>query len=490
MAGGKESISNVRKNVISSVANTTVLALAGFFLNPIFAGVLGASYFGFWKSAQRYLELGGTLDGGSVQSLKWTIANAARRSDSTKRLIVSQYTRLLSFWLPIMAAFTILIILALPGLISDSSSLDSRELLLIGLFLGINAILTVVGSIPDSILVGMNEGYRSTWITTCAFALTNGVLAASCLLGASTPVLCCVMAVGTSINGALTYRSAKRRFRWLSGPSAPKSKDLSKTPISTPLFIWAIINRLIAASEMLLIAYLVSSAEVASFTFTTFVLQFALAICQLATSAMTPKLGATLSSGKKEVAVRMLMEMRQLNLFLASTFTLGLIIFNEWFVRLWAGDSYFLGSEFNLWMALSFFQLAVLRADAQIQDTTLRIRAKAVLGSVSIIASLVGGVIGYSMTDETSGIVLGVMIGRMILSIGLPILVKITTKMSVWPIYRLIGLIPVFIAVIVVSKFALDSGFLAMLLLFIAFSAMAFFICMDAESRSKVLRLR
>jgi O-antigen/teichoic acid export membrane protein len=336
----------------------------------------------------------------------------------------------------------------------------------------------------------MNEGYRSTWITTCAFALTNGVLAVSCVLGASVSFMCCVMVVGTLINGAVTYRSAKRRFQWLSHPSESETKDVSHIPISTPLFVWAIINRLITASEILLIAYLVSSAAVASFTFTTFVLQFALAICQLATSAMTPKLGATLSSGKTEVVHRMLSEMRQLNLFLASIFALGFLIFNEWFVRLWAGDAYFLGSEFNLWMALSFFQLAVLRVDAQIQDTTLRIRAKALLGSVSIIASLVGGVIGYSLTNSISSIVLGVIIGRMVLSFGLPILVKITTKTSAWPVSRLMAQLPVFVFAIVFAKFAQDCSFLAMSILFLAVSAMTFYICIDSRLRAKVLRFR
>jgi O-antigen/teichoic acid export membrane protein len=490
MAAGKGKISNIKKNAISSVANTLVLALAGFFLNPLFVGLLGPSYFGFWKSAQRYLELGASLDGGSVQSLKWTIANAAGSGDSAKRLLVIKFTRLLLFWLPFMAISIVVIIATLPTLVSDSSLLDSRELLLIGVFLGINVIMTVVASIPDSVLVGMNEGYRSTWITTCAFAITNGVLAVSCLLGSSVSFLCFVMVVGTLINGGITYRTAKNRFKWLSTSSGSLASKHSSIKISTPLFVWALVNRLIASSELLLIAYLVSSAEVASFTFTTFVLQFALAICQLATSAMTPKLGATLSSGKVDVAHRMLIEMRQLNLFLASTFTLGYLIFNEWFVKMWAGESFFLGNEFNLWMSLSFFQLALLRVDAQIQDTTLKIRAKAILGGISIMASLFGGVVGYGMTGKTIGIIFGVIVGRMVMSIGFPILVKATTKTIAWPVYRLLGLIPIFFSWIAVSKFVQDAGFLAMSLMFCALSCIVFFVTMDATSRSKILRMK
>jgi hypothetical protein len=85
----------------------------------------------------------------------------------------------------------------------------------------------------------------------------------------------------------------------------------------------------------------------------------------------------------------------------------------------------------NLLVVLAAMQLALIRSDGNIIDLTLRMRQKVLLGFLSVTVSIVaaGILVGYFKLGIV-GLCLGIMGGRLILSIGYPVLISRFLKNS------------------------------------------------------------
>ena len=97
---------------------------------------------------------------------------------------------------------------------------------------------------------------------------------------------------------------------------------------------------------------------------------------------------------------------------------------NRTFLRLWVGEEYHLGAVSSLLIVAMITQFVLIRNDANIIDLTLRLRRKVLLGGLSVSLSLVaaGVLVGYFELGVV-GLCLGIMAGRLILSVSYPALI-------------------------------------------------------------------
>jgi hypothetical protein len=101
-----------------------------------------------------------------------------------------------------------------------------------------------------------------------------------------------------------------------------------------------------------------------------------------------------------------------------------ILLLNRAFLSLWVGPAYYVGDFENLLMVLMMMQLIRIRNDAFIIDVTLDMRAKVILGAVSTgISILLAYVLGRVMASPVAGVVTGLILGRVPLTIYYPILV-------------------------------------------------------------------
>ena len=430
-------VSNAKKTALSNYFNTVVDAIVGLVVNPLFLSALGTTNFGAWKAIQRFMNVGSTANGGAIQSLKWVIAHRSKSStDEEKRKDVGAALAVLFYWSPVLIAVVTAIVLLLPNLMRDVPYNDLGVIYLTGGILGLNIVLMNLAAIPNSVLVGLNQGFRSMNITTAVFIVTNLSMATAALMGFGIVGLAAVMTAGTAVNGLATYAVLNKRVPWW-GVARPGRGDVRRlSKFSGWVLAWSFVIRFSLATEVIVLSAFAGVAFVSSYTFTSYVVLFALAICQLTTSSMMPKLGALIGSHQWTDARTVAREARELTIAIAAGMGSLVVLFNGTFVEIWAGASQFMGQEINILMAIAFVQFAILRTDAQIQDTGLDIGRKVILGAVMTVLAVAAGGVAYLLSQSIEMMFAGIITARILGTIGFPLLANSVVGESSWPVGR------------------------------------------------------
>ena len=416
----------VAKNLVASYVNFMVFAVAGLVVNPILVVSLGPVAFGSWKACQRFLDIVSVGDGRATQALKWVVANrtgVVKDPHHVQREIGASLIVWL-FWLPLVLGLCALVVYVLPHLISGTSAGQESEIRLVGVILAFNIVLAGALMVPDAALVGANQGYRSMTISTLAFVLSNFAMIVAVDSGYGIAVLAAIVTIAAILNSIATWLIARRSLPWW-GVRRPRTADLSMMArFSGWVFGWAFIEKILVSTEVVLLSIAVGVTAVTDYTFTSYIVQFALSICLLTASAYMPRMGSLLSRGDLMAAAKLIQRVRELVLSIATIAASCILLLNESFVAVWVGESHFMGSTVNLLMALGFVQLAVIRCDGQIHDTGLRIHNRVLLGGASSIACIAGGLATYEMSNSLSLMLGSVIIARLLMPFTFPRLVR------------------------------------------------------------------
>ncbi|MCH8841229.1 MAG: hypothetical protein IH831_11275, partial [Planctomycetes bacterium] len=158
--------------------------LVGFLVNPALLTYLGSVEFGTWKVCQNLLSFVSVTDGQAAQALKWTIANKQTSEDfeAKKRNIGSALIVWLRF-LPATVLIGALISWFSPQFINELDPKYVTPARIASAFLVVGLILLPLQSIPESVMVGTNLGYRCSWVHALQLALAGGLMVTLAHLG-------------------------------------------------------------------------------------------------------------------------------------------------------------------------------------------------------------------------------------------------------------------------------------------------------------------
>lgn len=419
-------MSPARRNALASYLNFAVLAAVGLVANPLLAGALGPVAFGIWKAVQRIFDVGAAADGQATQALKWVIAHRGREADPAGlRRMVGSALRVWLLWLPALLLIQLGLVLMLPVLIADVPEHLGLALMLMGAVFGLDVVARGVAGIPDAALVGSNLGYRSMLVTTLLLPLSNVALVIVALSDAGELVgLAGVVLAATVLNGGLTWLVAGASLPWF-GASRPEPGETGELArFGGWVLGWALVARLMLATEVLLLGAILGATAVTAWVFTSFVLQFALAACLMTASAMMPGLGRLLGQGEIAQAAARGKETREIVAAIATVLACLMILFNEAFVGLWAGPEVFMGQTLTIGMSFAFVQLALCRCDGQIQDAGLKLRPKVLLGAASMLLSLLFGGVALALTGAPWVMIGAIMVARLPMWLGFAVMVR------------------------------------------------------------------
>jgi O-antigen/teichoic acid export membrane protein len=414
-------MSNTKLNALALYANFIVLALIGLIINPQLVRALGAEHFGIWKACLRILDLSSAADGRGTQALKWIVARQAATGETEqKQRDVGAAIVIWLIWLPILLIAITASIIALPTLIAGIAPIELATVRFAAALLGVNVLLAALLGVPDAVLAGTNQGYRSYVVTTLFLVFSNVAMVVAAFCGAGLIGLGVATLAGTLLGGLTTYTIARRRVSWW-GIRRPAWSDVRRTlGFSNWTLVWSLVQMLLLSSEVLLIGYFSGAVDVSRYTFTAYVSQFAVAICLMTGSAVTPRLGALIGADDAQTAARLYDQTRQFLLTIVAVIGSGILVSNRAFVTLWVGDTFYLGDATTLVMVAVLAQLALIRFEAQVQDVGLRIGGKVLWGSAGVVVSFVLAGVLYRVTGDLALMLVGLIIGRLPLNFIFP----------------------------------------------------------------------
>lgn len=415
--------SDTRRNIVTYYLNFIVVAVLGFIVNPLLLSAFGPVMFGVWKSLQRFLDFAAVADGRASQALKWIVASRTTLADEERRRDVGAAIIVWIRWLPaaglVAAGVTVAVPFLIKGIPDDMLSLAYTT----AAILAANTVLAGLLSIPDSVLVGVNQGYKTMLINTLAFVLSNAAMIAAAFSGWTLWWLAVIVFLTAVGNAALTLLVARRAVPWW-GFSRPTPPDLQRVlGYSAWTLGWAVVERLFLACELIVISVMVGAAAVTQYTFTSYVMQFVLSIAVVSASAFMPILGAQLGASDLEAAADRARSVRHLVVGLTVVGSGAVLALNGTFVSFWVGADQYLGTTINLLLVVCGLQQALIRMDGQILDVTMRIAPKVMIGLLSTVGGIVAGCAAFALSHHLAVALLAVIAMRMVSNVAYPILV-------------------------------------------------------------------
>jgi O-antigen/teichoic acid export membrane protein len=414
---------NTRRNVISYYLNFIVVALAGLVVNPLLLGAFGPVMFGLWRSLQRYLDFATLADGRASQALKWIVANRNGQTDRERRRDVAAAIIVWFRWLPAVILVAAGVTLSIPLLINGIP--DNMRPLAYGTaaILAANTVLFGLLSIPDSVLVGVNQGYRSMTITTLAYVGSNAAMVGAAFAGWPLWSLALIVLVAAVINALLTLFVAKRNVSWW-GLTRPTKADLRRVfGYSSWTLGSGVVDKLFVSSELIVISVMIDAVAVTRYTFTSYVMQFVLSIALVTASGFMPMLGSQLGVAEIDAAAERARSVRHLVIGLAALGSGAVLAFNGAFVTFWVGGDQYLGTVLNALLVVCGLQFVLIRMDGQILDVTMRIAPKVLVGLLTSLGGIVAGCIGFAIAHNLAVGLVAVILVRLVGNVVYPVLV-------------------------------------------------------------------
>jgi O-antigen/teichoic acid export membrane protein len=416
---------NAKTGLILFFINT----MTAFILNPLLVAYFGTYYFGIWKSIEKFLGFAAIADGKGAQALKWTIANQ-ESSDNIlqKRRYVGSAVIVWFIFLPILVTIIGLVAYFSPTLISNVKPEDGALVMGIITLLGINLIITPLLNISESVLVGTNRGYlgnyiRMVWLLI-AFFITYLII----FFEYELKDLAMSIVVVTLLRGVTYFVVVRKEVSWFSALK-PKREELSSFfKFSSWKLAWSFVARFLMASEIIFLSTLIGPEVVSHYIFTAYLVITGVSVAAIVTSSFNPGIGRLFGNQEFKACQHIIGNLREFILAFALFVGTTILLLNQSFVTLWAGEGLFLGSVNNLLIVLIMIELLMIRNEAFLLDISLSIRTKVLMGIASITLSSVLAVVGYSLGNSISAILIGIFLGRLLILFAFPLMVNRMVK--------------------------------------------------------------
>jgi O-antigen/teichoic acid export membrane protein len=413
-------------NAASSLLNYGAGILVGFILNPLLLTFLGPTLFGTWKICQRLLTYVSAADGRASQALKWTIANRRSTSgiDQKQREIGCALVVWLRF-LPIMLTVGGLLAWFSPRFIHGLAPDYYFATRLTCAVLVLNVLLFPLKSLPESVMVGMNLGYKTTWINAFGTLLGGALMAWVAWIGWGLVGLAVALLAASLAKDLGVFFLARKCLPWLAIRKPGKEEVSDFFSFSIWVLLWTVINKLLLASDIIILGMVSSAPLVAAYTLTFYVIQTSIHLSAILVSSSMPGMGDIVGRGELKKAVKVRSEIMSFSWLLSVTIGTMVLLWNRPFLNLWVGPEQFAGHWENLAMVILMIQLIFIRNDAFIVDVTLKIRTKVLWGALSAMVALsLAFLFGSIFPSPIIGVLAGLIGGRLILSILYPLLVS------------------------------------------------------------------
>jgi O-antigen/teichoic acid export membrane protein len=290
-----------------------------------------------------------------------------------------------------------------------------------------------LASIPRTILESQNLGYKRMGLSVGLVMLGGGFTWLAVYLKAGIIGVSLAILSATIVSG-LFYLPIARHFAPWFGAAKPLAEDLRQIFGRSWWFLaWNLVTSLLLASDVVVLGLFDSIVSVTNYSLTKYVPEMMITIIANVVFAVMPGLGRIIGSGDLKKAARLRGEIMSLIWLVVTGLGTTILLWNRAFLGLWVNAERYSGSLPNLLIVVGVMQLVFIRSDANIIDLTLRLSHKVLFGLLAVTISIVSAsvMVGYFHMG-IAGLCLGIIFGRLILTIGYPLLISRYMETSLW----------------------------------------------------------
>jgi len=412
-------------NALTVVLDYGASLIVGFLITPLMVAGLGSYSFGMWQVLNRLIGYITPASGRPGFALKATLANQQASTDyDQKRRYVGSTLVIWLLFLPLLVGIGGTVTWFVPFWVRAPSAYIWIVRAVAGLLV-LNMIVDTLSSVPQVTLQGENLGYKRMGMSVVLVFLGGGFtwLALSLRTGI---VGVSVAAVTSTLATGLFYLwIVKSHTPWF-GAAKPRLADTRQMlGLSWWFMLWNLVTSLLLASDVVVLGVFNSVESVTNYTLTKYVPETLIGVIIIVIFGIMPGLGSIIGTGDYQKAIRLRDEINSFIWLTATTLGASILIWNRVFLGLWVGTDHYSGALPNLLIVVAAMQLALIRSDGNIIDLTLRMSQKVLLGLLSVTVSIVAAsvLVGYFGLGIV-GLCLGIMGGRLIISIGYPLLIS------------------------------------------------------------------
>jgi O-antigen/teichoic acid export membrane protein len=408
----------------ASLLDYVVKAGVTLIVTPLLVTGLGRSLYGVWEMLGRLVGYMSAADGRSTEALRLVVAQQQNADDPAinRRSVGAALT----VWLilsPLVTLIGATLAWFSPSIVNAPAGTETAVRLTAGLLV-VSGLLGGLGSVPESVLRGMNLGYKQmglqaglsiVWGTLAAWAVHSGLGLAG--LGGS-------MIFRAALTGIIFWLLVRKYVSWfrVARPTRPDVKALFG--MSIWLSAGDLIAKLLLASDVIILGAIISPAAVTTYVLTAYAARTALGIHIFTAGAAMPGFGGLLGQRQFDRAAQIRRELLVLTWLFVTAVGATVLAWNPSFLSLWVKDGVKLygGPWVDLLIVLIVAQTTFIRTDAYIIDAALRPRRRVIVGAITVVVTL-GLAVALTYLLGIIGLCLGLLAGRAIQSIAYPIIV-------------------------------------------------------------------
>jgi O-antigen/teichoic acid export membrane protein len=398
--------------------------LVGFVTTPLMVLGLGQYFYGAWQILNRLIGYISPSSGRPTQALKWAIARDQASTDyQQKQNYVGSAFIVWVIFLPLMTVLGAFLVWMAPAWLKAAPEQYLQIRLCTGLLVA-NLAMTSLATIPTSVLQGENLGYKRMGLTT-ATVLSGGVFVwlamrfKTGLIGLAGAAL-----ITTVITGAVFFMVTRSNAKWFKVAFPPFRETRRFLGLSAWFLGWNLVMNLMTASDVVILGFLISPEAVTDYSLSKYAPETMISFIALMNLGITPGLGGIIGARQFKKAADIRAEMMTLTWLVTTAVGATILAWNRPFLHLWVGQGHYVGPVAGLFITLVVTQFVMIRCDAGIIDISLDLRRKVLMGLLSSLAAIaVAGVLVGVFKFGVVGLCVGMIVGRLLLSVEYPSIV-------------------------------------------------------------------
>ena len=407
---------------VASLLDYGAKLLVGLLLTPLLVSSLGRVLFGVWTMLQQLVVYMNATDGRPTEALRLVISSEQASDDVTqKRRYVGAAFVVWLMFLPVIAVVGGALVWFAPAITKVGPELTATVRLTCALLV-LSLLAATLASIPESVLRGMNLGYKRMGWQAGLSVIGGGLMAGAIVLGFGLAGLGIAQVITALLTG-LCFWLVVRRFVPAFGvarPTRPEVKSL--LTMSAWLTGGTMVTHVLLHSDAIILGMVTSPALVTTYALTRYAVRTATGVFDFTVGAAIPGLGGVIGQRQFERAAQIRSELLALTWLFVTAVGATILLWNRSFMSLWVGEQLYAGAWANLLIVCLTVQTAFIRSDSYILDAALQPRRRVIVSAVAAALTVpISLVLTYAY--GLIGLCVAIFVGRLVQTIAYPVLV-------------------------------------------------------------------